>query len=179
MSSIGSELDQAFVELNSKYDFVRSELNKITDRGFNITTVESELQRIEAELNDRIDEVQGFDPDELRCDLEYEIERVQDSISYESDRIDNFECEYITESEVDYRIEEAMSDRLDALVCDAVNERAVPYNDHWKLCERMRDLEDRLNKPSFTACALRWLREGPSIKELATKWYAGLRRARL
>ena len=58
-------------------------------------------------------------------------------------------------NQVDYKMEEAMSDRLDALVCDAVNERAVPYADRWKLCERMRDLEDRLNKPSFTACVLR------------------------
>ena len=60
--------------------------------------VNGDLERIETELNDRIDEVQGFDPDELRCDLDYEIEQVRDSISYESDRIDNFEYEYITES---------------------------------------------------------------------------------
>ena len=48
-----------------------------------------------------------------------------------------------------------------------------------QLKNRVKELEDRLNKPTLGARVLRWLREGPSAKELATKWYASLRRARV
>jgi len=179
--TIGTELDQAFYNLGQRITRLEKKeveypiVNEFADKE-TVLGIEATLTAQIEQLEDRIDEQESFDPDDLRCDLESQMEEVADNLSYESDRIDNFEVEYMTESEVEYRIEEAISDRLDDLVCDAVNERAVPYNDFFKACERIRDLEDRLNKPSITARIMRWLREGPSIKEVATSWYASIRR---
>ena len=149
----------------------------------------SQIEMLESELNDRIDEVEkdmGFDPDDLRCDLECRIEEVADNLSYESDRIDDVESYKITEEEVEYMLDrrledmdDVISDRVTDCVCDEINTRAVGFTEYLTLCDRVRELEDRLNKPTLGARVLRWLREGPSAKELATKWYAGLRRARV
>ena len=219
--SLGRELDLAMAEITrritcvesvntelcSKYEFVRSALNKVTDRGFDITDVESKLddtadqetvlgiessltsqiQMLEAELNDRIDEVEndmGFDPDDLRCDFESQIEEVRDTVSYHDDRLDDIECYKITEDEardiatdvVRDEISDVISDYVNDVVCEEVNNRAIGYTEWSILVDRVKELEDRLNKPSLGARALRWLREGPSIKEVATNWYAGIRR---
>ena len=145
--------------------------------------VEESIERVEAELNDRIDEVEndmGFDPDDLRCDLESQIEDLRDSISYNDDRIDEIEAYKVTESEVedimDRMIDDRISETVTNAVCDEVNERAVGWTEFLTLRDRVKELEDRLNKPSITARVMRWLREGPSIKETATSWYAGIRR---
>ena len=145
------------------------------------------VENLEAELNDRIDEVEkdmGFDPDDLRCDLEYRIEEVSDNLSYESDRIDDIECYKITEDEardiaidtVRDEIGEVIGDLVNDVVCEEINSRAVDFTEYLTLRDRVKELEDRLNRPTLGARILRWLREGPSAKELATKWYAGLRR---
>ena len=146
----------------------------------------SQVERLETELNDRIDELEGFDPDDLRCDLESRIDDVQDSVSYMDDRIDDIESYKITEEEVEYMLDTRLSDMDDVIsdkvtdcVCDEINTRAVGFTEYLTLCDRVRELEDRLNRPTLGARILRWLREGPSAKELATKWYAGLRRVHL
>ena len=147
----------------------------------------SQVERLEAELNDRIDELEndmGFDPDDLRCDLESRIEDVRDSVSYMDDRIDDIECYKITEDEardiaadvVRDEISDVIGDYVNDAVCAEVNSRAVGYTEWVMVVDRVKELEDRLNKPSITARVMRWLREGPSIKETATSWYAGIRR---
>ena len=200
--TIGKELDQAFYNLGQRITRLEKKeveypiKNDPTERIAELVDheiserVNGDLERIEAELNDRIDEVEkdmGFDPDDLRCDLESLIESLQDNISYESDRIDDIECYKITEDEardiaidvVREEISEVISDYVESAVCDEINTRAVGFTEHLTLCDRVRELEDRLNKPTLGARVLRWLREGPSAKELATKWYASLRRARV
>ena len=143
----------------------------------------SQVERLEAELNDRIDELENdmsFDPDDLRCDLESQMEDLRDGISYNDDRIDEIEAYKVTESEVedimDRMLDDRISETVTMAVCDEVNERAVGWTEYLTMCERVKELEDRLNKPSITARIMRWLREGPSIKETATSWYAGIRR---
>ena len=129
----------------------------------------------------------GFDPDDLRCDLESRIEEVADNWSYIDDRVDDIECYKITEDEardialdvVRDEIGDAISETVTEAVCDEVNSRAVGFTEWSMLVDRVKELEDRLNKPTLGARVLRWLREGPSAKELATKWYASLRRARV
>lgn len=187
--TIGNDLDEQFMMIAQRittlennqemFSFredtkdLRREVGDLNSEAATFATY-AQLEQLETELNDRIDQLE--DVDDLRCDLESQIEDVRDNVSYHDDRLDEVEAFKMTEEEVDYKIEEAISDRLDDLVCDAVNERAVPYNDFWKACERIRDLEDRLNKPSLSGRIVRWLREGPSIKEVATNWYAGIRR---
>ena len=152
--TIGNELDQAF---------------------YNI------VQRVTKLENNSTHDADGFDPDDLRCDLMSEVEEVRDyvsseceelrdCISYESDRIDDIEAYKCDEDEVrDIAID----------VCrEEISESFVNYDEFYSLQKRVLELEDRLNKPSLGARVLRWLREGPSIKEVATNWYAGIRRGR-
>lgn len=162
--TIGNELDETFYKLSqrltameSKYEFVRSELNKVTDRGFNITDVESELER----LNDRIDEE--------CCDSR--VESLEDDASNLSERIEDLESYKANEEDVEYIVDNKMDDRFDEAM-DSVLEDL----DLASLLVRVAELESRLNQPTLGARVLRWLREGPSIKEVATGWYAGMRR---
>ena len=134
-------------------------------------TLTSQIERLEAELTERIDEVDNFDPDDLRCDFETEIEDVRDGVNHMDDRIDELEAYKCDEDEVKYIVDRKLDDRFDEAF-DSVLEDI----DLASLLVRVAELEARLNKPSFTARALRWLREGPSIKETATNWYAGIRR---
>ena len=199
--TIGNELDHIFHTLGERLTRLEKKEvaypieNDPTDRIAELVDheisarVNGDLERIESELNDRIDELEndmGFDPDDLRCDLESQIEDLRDSISYESDRIDEVESYKVTEEEVEYmldrRIEDidnVISDKVTDCVCDEINTRAVGFTEWITLRDRVKELEDRLNKPTLGARVLRWLREGPSAKELATKWYASLRRARV
>ena len=190
--TIGTELDQAFYNLGQRITRLEKKeveypiVNEFADRETVLgieADLTSQIERIEAELNDRIDEVEndmGFDPDDLRCDLESQIEDLRDSISYNDDRIDEIEAYKVTESEVedimDRMIDDRISETVTNAVCDEVNERAVGWTEFLTLRDRVKELEDRLNKPSITARVMRWLREGPSIKETATSWYAGIRR---
>ena len=176
--TIGNELDQAFYNLAQR-------LTRLEKTGVEVDAVaRDEFERLEAELNDRIDETEGFDPDDLRCDLESQIEEVSDNWSYLDDRVDDIDCMKITEDEardiaidvVREEISEVIHEYVESAVCDEINTRAVGFTEYLTLCDRVRELEDRLNKPSLGARALRWLREGPSIKEVATSWYAGIRR---
>ena len=194
--TIGTELDQAFYNLGQRITRLEKKeveypiVNEFADRETVLgieADLTSQIERIEAELNDRIDEVEndmGFDPDDLRCDLESQIEDVRDSVSYMDDRIDDLECYKITEDEardiatdvVRDEIGDVISDYVNNVVCEEVNSRAVAFAEFNALRDRVKELEDRLNKPSITARVMRWLREGPSIKETATSWYAGIRR---
>lgn len=200
--TIGKELDQAFYNLGQRITRLEKKEvaypieNDPTERIAELVDheisarVNGDLERIESELNDRIDEVEnnmGFDPDDLRCDLESRIEEVADNWSYIDDRVDDIECYKITEDEardiaidvVRDEISEVISDYVENAVCDEINTRAVGFTEYLTMCDRVKELEDRLNKPTLGARVLRWLREGPSAKELATKWYASLRRARV
>ena len=130
---------------------------------------------IEADLTSEIERLQermdNFDVDDLRCDLETEIEDVRDGVNYMDDRIDELEAYKVTEDEVEYIVDRKMDDRFNEAF-----DYALEDIDLASLLLRVAELEARLNKPSLTARALRWLREGPSIKEVATNWYAGIRR---
>jgi len=197
--TIGKELDQAFYNLGQRitrlekkeveYPIENDFADKETVLGIE-ADLTSQVERLEAELNDRIDELEndmGFDPDDLRCDLESQIEDLRDSISYESDRIDDIECYKITEDEardiaIDVcreEVSDVIGDYVESAVRQEINSRAVGFTEWTVLRDRVKELEDRLNKPTLGARVLRWLREGPSAKELATKWYASLRRARV
>ena len=165
--TIGNELDQAFYNHGQRITRLEKKLE---------TGLTSQLERIEEELYERINEAEnglglGFDPDDLRCDLESQIEEVADNLSYESDRIDDIECYKITEDEARDIAYDVVRDEL-----DNVNDSAIGFTEWTMLVDRVKELEDRLNKPSLGARVLRWLREGPSIKEVATGWYAGIRR---
>ena len=178
--TIGNELDQAFYNLGQRITRLEKKeveypiVNDFADRE-TVLGIEADLtgqiERLEAELNDRIDEVENFDPDDLRCDLESEIESLRDSISYESDRIDDLECYMVSEDEARDIALDVVRDEI-----DSVNDNAIGFTEWTMLVDRVKELEDRLNKPSLGARVLRWLREGPSIKEVATGWYAGIRR---
>ena len=179
-NDFGGRIDRLTAELNDCIDTVAAFERQVD----NLSDLSSTVEGLEAELNDRIDELQNFDPDDLRCDFESGIEDVRDSVSYMDDRIDDIECYKITEDEardiaIDVcreEISDVIGDFVESAVCSEVNSRAVGYTEWTMLVDRVKELEDRLNKPSFTARALRWLREGPSIKEVATNWYAGIRR---
>ena len=170
--TIGTELDQAFYNLGQR-----------------ITRLEKKEVAYSSE-NDT-----GFDPDDLRSDLMSEVEEVRDYVSsecddlrdgltYESDRIDDIECYKITEEEardialdvVRDEISDVIGDYVNDAVCEEINIHAVSFAEWTILRDRVKELEDRLNKPSLGARVLRWLREGPSIKEVATSWYASIRR---
>lgn len=181
--TIGTELDQAFYNLGQRIARLeKKEVAYPVENDFG-----GRIDQLEAELNDRIDELEndmGFDPDDLRCDLESQIEDLRDNISYNDDRIDEIEAYKITEDEardiaIDVcreEISDVISDYVESAVCEEINSRAVGYTEWTMLVDRVKELEDRLNKPSLGARVLRWLREGPSIKEVATNWYAGIRR---
>ena len=178
--TIGNELDQAFYNLGQRITRLEKKEvaypieNDFADRE-TVLGIEADLtgqiERLEAELNDRIDEVENFDPDDLRCDLESAIEDVRDSVSYMDDRIDDLECYKCDENEVRDIAMDVVRDEI-----DNVNDSAIGFTEWTMLVDRVKELEDRLNKPSLGARVLRWLREGPSIKEVATGWYAGIRR---
>ena len=177
--TIGTELDQAFYNLGQRI----TRLEKKEVEYPIVNDWDGRIDTLEAELNNRIDEVEndmGFDPDDLRCDLESQIEDVRDSVSYNDDRIDELDAYKCGEDEVEYIVErmldERISDAVTDAVCEEVNSRAVDFAEFTALRDRVKELEDRLNKPSLGARVLRWLREGPSIKEVATNWYAGIRR---
>ena len=181
--TIGNELDQAFYNLGQRITRLEKKeveypiVNDFADRE-TVLGIEADLtgqiERLEAELNDRIDEVEndmGFDPDDLRCDLESQVEDLRDCISYESDRIDDIECYKITEDEARDIAIDVVRDEI-----DNVNDNAIGFTEWTMLVDRVKELEDRLNKPTLGARVLRWLREGPSAKEVATSWYASIRR---
>lgn len=177
--TIGTELDQAFYNLGQritrleKKEVAYPNENEVADKETVLgieADLTSQIERLESRVSDCEDDM-NFDPDDLRCDFESQIEDLQDSISYESDRIDDIECYKITEEEAEYIVDRKMDDRFNEAF-DSVLEDI----DLASLIVRVSELEARLNKPSFTARALRWLREGPSIKEVATSWYASIRR---
>ena len=66
-------------------------------------------------------------------------------------------------------LEDDLMDRATELVRHEINAQVDA---------RIAELEARLNRSTLGARVLRWLREGPSIKETATGWYAGIRRGR-
>ena len=191
--TIGNDLDQAFYNLGQRITRLEKKEvaypieNDFADRETVLgieADLTSQIERLEAELNDRIDEAEGFDPDDLRCDLESQVEDLRDCISYESDRIDDLDCYKCDENEVrDVAIDvvreevsDIISEFVESAVCEEVNSRAIGFTEWTILVDRVKELEDRLNKPSLRARVMRWLREGPSIKEVATGWYAGIRR---
>ena len=139
--TIGNQLDEQF--------------NRISERLANLEDNQIELD---------------FDPDDLRCDLESQLEDLRDTVSYHDDRLDEVEAYKVSEEEVEYLLDGRLGDQISDAVTDAVCDETEV------LCRRVKELEDRLNKPSLTARVMRWLREGPSIKEVATNWYAGIRR---
>lgn len=191
--TIGQELDEQFIKIaqrlasledgqNELVDQIvrvgaRSNVDDLADKETVLGTeadLTSQVERLEAELNDRIDELEndmGFDPDDLRCDLESQIEDLRDNISYNDDRIDDLECYKITEDEARDIALDVVRDEI-----DSVNDNAIGFTEWTMLVDRVKELEDRLNKPSLSGRIVRWLREGPSIKETATSWYAGIRR---
>ena len=179
--TIGTELDQAFYNLGQRITRLeKKEVEYPIENDFG-----GRIDQLEAELNDRIDELENFDPNDLRCDLETEIEDVRDGVNYMDDRIDNIECYKITEDEardiamdvVRDEIGDAITENINHVNSEIMDIISDYVNDEVsELRNRVVELEARLNKPSFTARALRWLREGPSIKEVATNWYAGIRR---
>lgn len=191
--TIGNELDQAFYNLGQRitrlekkeveYPIVNDFADRETVLGIE-ADLTSQIERLEAELNDRIDETEGFDPDDLRCDLESAIEDIRDNASYMDDRIDDLDCYKCDENEVrDIAIDvvrdevsDVVSEFVESAVCEEINNSAVGFTEWAILVDRVKELEDRLNKPSLGARVLRWLREGPSIKEVATGWYASIRR---
>ena len=124
----------------------------------------SQIEELQARMGE-------FDLDGMCDDLESAIEDIRDNASYNDDRIDELEAYKVTEDEVEDIVDRKIDDRFDEAF-DSVLEDL----DLASLLLRVAELEDRLNKPSLTARALRWLREGPSIKEVATNWYAGIRR---
>lgn len=188
--TIGTDLDQAFYNLGQRltrlekkevaYPIENEVADKETVLGIE-ATLTSQIERLE----ERIDECENdmnFDPDDLRCDFETQIEEVRDSVMHQDDRLDEVEAYKLAEDEVEYIVDRKLDDRfseaLTDAVCEEINSRAVSWTEHRKLEERVLELEARLNKPSLTARIVRWLREGPSIKETATGWYAGIRRGR-
>lgn len=166
--TIGHELDLAFDALADKETVLGIEAD-----------LASQIERLESRVSDFEDDM-NFDPDDLRCDFESHIEELRDSVMYADDRLDEVEAYKITEEEAEYiverKLDDLFSEALTDAVCEEINSRAISWTEYRNLQERVLELEDRLNKPSFTARALRWLREGPSIKEVATNWYAGIRR---
>ena len=120
----------------------------------------------------------GFDPDDLRCDLESAIEDLRDNASYMDDRIDDIECYKITE-------DEARDIAIDVVREEIISERDVNEESTAALLVSLSgpswSIESRNSRIVSTSRALgarvlRWLREGPSIKEVATGWYASIRR---
>ena len=206
MSSLGRELDLALAEITRRITCIETANTELVNKIVGVaarnnaddladeetvlgieSSLTSQIEMLESELTDRIDRLEddmGFDPDDLRCDLESRIEEVADNWSYMDDRIDDIDCMKITEDEardiatdvVQEEISDVIGDYVESAVCHEINTRAVGFTEYLTLCDRVRELEDRLNKPSLGARALRWLREGPSIKEVATSWYAGIRR---
>ena len=154
--TIGFELDEQFAMLERRLDQLEGNKDEpVLDIEADLT---AQIDRLETELNDRIDDLENFDLDELRYDLEAACD----------------------EDEVETIVERVLDDVIFERVTDAVNEeinsRAVSWTEHLTLHDRVRELEARLNKPSLSGRIIRWLREGPSIKEVATNWYAGIRR---
>lgn len=222
--TIGNELDHIFHTLGERLTRLEKKEvaypieNDPTDRIAELVhheiseRINGDIAALESRVSDFEDDM-NFDPDDLRCDFESQIEEVRDyvssecddlrnCISYESDRIDDIECYKITEEEardiamdvvrdeigdaisehinhVNSEIMDTVSEYVKDAVCEEINTRAVGFTEWTVLRDRVAELEARLNKPTLGACVLRWLREGPSAKELATKWYAGLRRARV
>ena len=175
--TIGNELDQAFYNLGQRITRLEKTTVDPTPRIAELVDheisarVNGDLERIEAELNDRIDEVENFDPDDLRCDLESQIEDVRDSVSYNDDRIEELDCYKVSEDEARDIAIDVVREEI-----DNVNDNAIGFTEWTMLVDRVKELEDRLNKPTLGARVLRWLREGPSAKEVATSWYASIRR---
>jgi len=172
--TIGNELDQAFYNLGQR-------LTKLENKSgtYYIEEIEANIERIEAELNDRIDEQENFDPDDLRCDLESRIEEVADNWSYMDDRLDDIDCYKITEDEARDIAIDVVREEITGCISDYVEAEINNNLDDLDLVTlqlRVAELEARLNKPSLGARVLRWLREGPSIREVATGWYASIRR---
>ncbi len=175
--TIGNELDQAFYNLGQR--ITRLEKKEV-EYSSNESADKETVLGIEADLTSQIEQLQeridGLDFD----DLESALEEVRDNVSYNDDRIDEMEAYKCDEGEVECIVERMLDDALCDAVTDVVREeidkRTVDYSEWAMLADRVKELEDRLNKPSLGARALRWLREGPSIKEVATNWYAGIRR---
>ena len=160
--TIGNDLDQAFYNITQRLTRLEGNNNE------SVLDIEADLTAQIEELQERMSD---SDLDDLRCDLESQIESLQDSITYESDRIDEIDCYKMTEEEVEYLVDNKMDDRFNEAM-DSVLEDL----DLNSLLARVAELESRLNKPTLGARVLRWLREGPSVKQIATGWYAGMRR---
>ena len=174
--TIGTELDQAFYNLGQRIARLEKKEvaypieNEFADKE-TVLGIEADLTSQVERLEERFEELDTAAEDEIesvRCDLESQISELQDGITYESDRIDELEYNKITE-------DEARDIAID-VVRDEITESFVDYDEFWAMSKRVLELEARLNKPSITARIMRWLREGPSIKEVATNWYAGIRR---
>jgi hypothetical protein len=184
LNKIETELTNQIVRVAAQSDptdriaeLVNHEVNERMNG--DIAALESRVTDFENDMN--------FDPDDLRCDFETQIEDVRDTVSYHDDRLDDIECYKITEDEardiatdvVRDEIGDVISEYVKDVVCEEINSRAVGFTEWTVLRDRVKELEARLNKPTLGARVLRWLREGPSAKELATKWYASLSRARV
>ena len=149
--TIGNELDQAFYNITQRLTRLEGNNNEtVLGIETDLTSLIEELQRNVSDLD--------FDS------LESEIDDVRDSLSYIEDRVDAVE---LTEDEVEYIVDRRFDKAFDSALEDL---------DLASLLLRVAELEDRLNKPSLSGRIVRWLREGPSIKEVATSWYAGIRR---
>ena len=168
--TIGTELDQAFYNLGQR--ITRLEKKEVAYPIENDFADKEMVLGIEAGLTSQIEMLESKVNESDFDDLESAIEDVRDSVSYNDDRIDEIEAYKVTEDEVEDIVNRMLSDG----VPETLNDTFVEYSDYWILQTRVQELEARLNKPSLTARALRWLREGPSIKEVATNWYAGIRR---
>ena len=146
--TIGNDLDQAFYNLGQRITRLEKKEvaypieNDFADRETVLgieADLTSQVERIEAELNDRIDEVENFDPDDLRCDLESQVEDLRDCISYESDRIDDIDCYKITEDEARNIALDVVRDEISDVISDYVGkDRHAPV---WQFAgDRRRSL---------------------------------------
>lgn len=166
--TIGNELDGQFLRIAQRLD-------KLED-----TNNMRSIEEFEDRLVDLEGKVDNNDVDDVRCDLECQIEEVNDTVGYHDDRLDDIEAYKMTEEEVSYLLDKRLSDISDSLE-DELMDRATELVHHEinaQVDARIAALEARLNQPTLSARLVRWLREGPSIRETATGWYAGIRRGR-
>ena len=130
-----------------------------------------------SKLNSMIVLTARFRPWRTSCDLDYEIEQVRDSISYRVTALItlNMSTSLNQKSITKWKKQWVIVLMLwYAMLLTSVQFHMRTIGSYVNVCVIWSS-----HKPSFTACVLRWLREGPSAKELATKWYAGLRRSRV
>ncbi len=163
-----------------------SQIEQLQERidGLDFDDLESASEDVRDSVSyndDRIDEIEAYKVTEE--EVEYLLDsRLDDKIS---DYVNDCVCEEINSRAVGFTEWTVLRDRVkelerffenpnESLILDKVHDCVCAETE--VLCRRVKELEDRLNKPSITARIMRWLREGPSIKEVATNWYAGIRR---